>query len=660
MSEENTETRANLKALMDALVLEPAPPSPPRQPAPTPAPTPVVATPEPPPTPETPPVVETPEPETPPVVEAPEPEPETPPAVETGIGAELSPVFSEQGFPGTRTGVSQEDLEPLADAIVNASNNTVSIDSKTANPNPLEVNTYTSDLESEKNFGHRIWLQTVMPFWNSYGYNTDSDVVDDQGNEVPLPGHPYGALRRAGRGMLEGVTATLAGGAGFQNTPVSALAAERYQRLDRDLFFNMNKQIEASVNPGQDFVEMFDYTGYQLQAVSPLRKAFSQGVAATRGGSSDIRSPGELDRLKNNFITSSIQENTYGRMQELVEFLFDPTSRPESFSSGKNFGFVKNSMRQRGVSFEEGRAANALPIETVEDLGFAPLIFVRAYQGSPRDVPSGYYQARVGQAGQNPSGRAWQRRIEGLGYDYNRRGGHFRHIDGGSQGFGGVRHGLQGAPANVVYSYIGIPARGGMRRDGVRSVYTNSFFIEADQSEGKVQEALQKMVDIFQTTQPEFNDASRREYISALQIQEENKSTPKDKPTHEILTRRGSSGERPLRNEQGVVDRNLFGQGPSSLVEGWFMPFKEQVTSITNKLSPAEILQLQTSLSRISQAGREASVLLGQNMQGQSPYNQRAHRAQIDALLWDSYTLQHFGDIIASEYKYGGTRALEY
>ena len=89
------------------------------------------------------------------------------------------------------------------------------------------------------------------------------------------------------------------------------------------------------------------------------------------------------------------------------------------------------------------------------------------------------------------------------------------------------------------------------------------------------------------------------------------------------------------------------------------MPFKQQVTSITNELSPAEILQLQTSLSRISQAGREASVLLGQNMQGQSPYNQRAHRAQIDALLWDSYTLQHFGDIIASEYKYCGTRALE-
>ena len=178
--------------------------------------------------------------------------------------------------------------------------------------------------------------------------------------------------------------------------------------------------------------------------------------------------------------------------------------------------------------------------------------------------------------------------------------------------------------------------------------------------ETMVQEALQKMVDIFRTTQPEFNDASRREYISALQIQEENKYTPKDKPTHEILTRRGSSGERPLRNEQGVVDRNLFGQGPSSLVEGWFMPFKQQVTSITNELSPAEILQLQTSLSRISQAGREASVLLGQNMQGQSPYNQRAHRAQIEALLWDAYTLQHFGDIIASEYKYGGTRALEY
>ena len=351
-------------------------------------------------------------------------------------------------------------------------------------------------------------------------------------------------------------------------------------------------------------------------------------------------------------------------MQEFVEYLFDPTSRPERFResvSGKHFGFIKNRLRLRAPgSFQEGRAAGALSIEAVEGLGFAPLIFVRSYQGSPRARPSGYYQARVGQAGQNPPGGSGQRRIAGLGYDYDRRGEHFRHIDGGSQGFGGVRHGLQGAPANVVYSYIGVPTRGGMRRGGVRSVYTDSFFIEADQSEGKVQEALQKMVDIFRTTQPEFNDASRREYISALQIQEENKYTPKDKPTHEILTRRGSSGERPLRNEQGVVDRNLFGQGPSSLVEGWFMPFKQQVTSITNELSPAEILQLQTSLSRISQAGREASVLLGQNMQGQSPYNQRAHRAQIDALLWDSYTLQHFGDIIASEYKYGGTRALEY
>jgi hypothetical protein len=122
----------------------------------------------------------------------------------------------------------------------------------------------------------------------------------------------------------------------------------------------------------------------------------------------------------------------------------------------------------------------------------------------------------------------------------------------------------------------------------------------------------------------------------------------------------GSESRRLRDSETGNVDLEAFGSGPTVLVEGWFSEFKNTVVPLTNNFTPEQRIEVVKAIDGIAQAGRQTAARIAIQNQNKTPYAQRQGLAQMHALLWDSYTLQHFADIIASEYKYAGERALEY
>ena len=389
------------------------------------------------------------------------------------------------------------------------------------------------DSEGEvENLGHRIFQTSALPIWTSHGYSTDPDYVDDNGRMIPIPAHPYGAARRAGRGVAEVMTGSLVGGIGFQGPDREGLGRESLLRMSKDLHGAVRSETQRSENPDQEFVEIFDYALTQSRKAKKAQQRTSSlmdELFKQRGSTS----PRQSRETTQSFLVSSMQRTSYQKMQEVVDYLFDPTSSPEEF---------------RGQIFSEGKAANSLPLQEIIDGGFAPLVPVgaltgssnraagfyiqrmgqagnnpaggkdaRQAQGYTRDqyesgsnppgvdplapagsvikgwgtpqlfalidggfaplIPvralkgsmgsiGGYYKQRAGQAGNNPAGNKDQREVQGYGRNEYESGSEppgvvavgrgFAHLDGGS-GRHGVRHGLQGAPQNVVYSYIGRP-----------------------------------------------------------------------------------------------------------------------------------------------------------------------------------------------------------
>ena len=312
-----------------------------------------------------------------------------------------------------------------------------------------------------ENLGHRIFQTSALPIWTSHGYSTDPDYVDDNGRMIPIPAHPYGAARRAGRGVAEVMTGSLVGGIGFQGPDREGLGRESLLRMSKDLHGAVRSETQRSENPDQEFVEIFDYALTQSRKAKKAQQRTSSlmdELFKQRGSTS----PRQSRETTQSFLVSSMQRTSYQKMQEVVDYLFDPTSSPEEF---------------RGQIFSEGKAANSLPLQEIIDGGFAPLVPVGALTGSSNRA-AGFYIQRMGQAGNNPAGGKDARQAQGYTRDQYESGSNppgvdplapagsvikgwgtpqlFAHLDGGS-GRHGVRHGLQGAPQNVVYSYIGRP-----------------------------------------------------------------------------------------------------------------------------------------------------------------------------------------------------------
>jgi hypothetical protein len=618
-------------------------------------------------------------------------------------------VFTE-GMPGTRLDISQEDLAPLQDAIergvgaarVSSPDQSDNVDYATVGQEPDYE--YSSNPDQERNMGHRVFVQHVLPYWTgSDGYKTTSDIVDEFGNEVPVPGSSYGAGARAKRGVLEAITLTGYGGGGFQHDSISGRAASRYRQLDIDLYENILDSVNQSetgtgtvrLDPEQTFRDAFDYIGTQLQKSSPMRERFARAISNQESGG-EIQSVQKARQLKQNFLANTIFNDSYSRMQEMAEYLFDPTEIAPRYRSAlferKNAGSSEIAAREEMT----GKAINALPISEVIEMGFTPMILVAPYRlgaGNRVGRQEGYYMRSDGQAGLQ-SGNPGQLRIQqsnGLSSivafleeeqgwtpfsqtEKERMGNPimWAHVDGGSRNFGN-RHGLQGAPSDVVLSYIGRPSRPASperlvqakRVGGVRSVYTEGFVVQQNESSEPVKEALAAAERVFEATQPEFNDKSTREYISSLFIagvegSDSNRDPQLNSDGSLIDITPGSESRRLRDSETGNVDLEAFGSGPTVLVEGWFSEFKNTVVPLTNNFTPEQRIEVVKAIDGIAQAGRQTAARIAIQNQNKTPYAQRQGLAQMHALLWDSYTLQHFADIIASEYKYAGERALEY
>jgi hypothetical protein len=325
-----------------------------------------------------------------------------------------------------------------------------------------ESGSYVDSEGETENAGHRLFQTSALPIWTSHGYSTDPDFVDDNGNLRPLPAHPYGAARRFGRGVAEVMSGSLVGGIGFQGPDREGLGRERLSRMSKDLHDGARSELERSENPEQDFIEIYDYAATQLRKAKKEQGSASTFMSSILDSSSRLStSPKVAREATQSFLVSSMQQTSYEKMQEVAEYLFDPTSYPAEFRRS-------SSPASRDTKLNphlEGKAAHALPLQEIIDGGFAPLIPVRALKGSMGSI-GGYYKQRAGQAGNNPAGNKDQREVQGYGRNEYESGSEppgvvavgrgFAHLDGGS-GRHGVRHGLQGAPQNVVYSYIGRP-----------------------------------------------------------------------------------------------------------------------------------------------------------------------------------------------------------
>ena len=686
MAEENTETYPNLKAMMEALVL-PEPPPPPRRrapaPAPTPAPTPEpppAPTPEPPPTPETPPVVETPAPA--PVLVAPEtpPEPEPVLVAPDNEADFISSQYADDGLAKMKSPFATNDgLQALDDAIQNALSSyqqdqeSKEVFNPTTNLNPNSDTDYSQDLDNTVP-GHRIWLERAVPVWESYGYTTSDEFTDEQyggpGNPMPLPRHPYGAARRLENVLMEGLTLSLRGGpTEFVGEDQNLFGQERLYQMQLDIYDAAKDRISQSESPREDLASIYNYAFYQFVNSREAQKNSSNALtnALSSVGINQAVEPSERERVKSNFINTSRYLVSYERFAEAMDLLFDPSSIAEQFLPGNQPGNKKRALagRSRGTP-KLHRAINSFDIATIAGFGFSPLLHVAALDRMDPDRP---YLRDVGQAGARPNSlQSWPyRKTYRQIRDIHSHDGSFAHAQGNTQGLG-VRFGLQGAPQSVTRSYIGFPAQRenvGQPESysgGSRDVYRLSFDSAANRSDGKVKEALEKMSTLLLRSQPEFNDASRVDYALSLRVGDE-QSYHQRLPVHErFVAFYRFDKAKPLRSpdRQGEINLDQLGSGPTYLAESWFNPFKKEVVSITNSLSVSELKDLTIHLSNIMEAGRQTAVQVRGSSQNKTPFQERAGLATTNALLWDSYTIQHFTDIINSEYTYAGSVALEY